>query len=102
MQKRPPFNVAECLAMGLLWMFLLGFGWINLLDGGISLKGKSGHVVYASGNAGLAVAVGTFFLAALVSPLLARTLALSRLASRLLVLAVLVPPLLFVLFGLAG
>ena len=102
MKKRLPATAAERLAMGLLWLFLLGFGWVNLLDGGISLKGKSGHVVYASGNAGLAVAVGTFFLAALVSPLLARTLALSRLASRLLVLAVLVPPLLFVLFGPAG
>ena len=88
--------------MGLLWLFLLGFGWVNLLDGGISIKGRSGHVAYASGNAGLALAAGTFLLAALVSLLLARILVLSRLVSWLLVLAVLAPPMLFVLLGPAG
>ena len=102
MKKRLPATAAERLTTGLLWVFLLGFGWVNLLGGGISLKGKSGNVVYASGNTGLAVAAGTFLLAVLVTPLLARTLALSRLASGLLVLVVLVPPLLFVLFNPAG
>ena len=99
MQKRPPFNAAECLAMGLLWMFLLGFGWINLLDGGISLKGKSANLTYASGSAGLAVAAGTFLIAAMMTALLARALSLNRLLTWLLVLAALVPPLLFVLFS---
>ncbi len=102
MKRRLPATTAERLATGLLWLFLLGFGWVNLLDGGISIKGRNGHVAYASGNAGLALAVGTFLLAALMSLLLARTLGLSRLASWLLVLAVLAPPLLFVLFGTAG
>ena len=85
--------------MGLLWMFLLGFGWINLLDGGISLKGKSASVTYASGSAGLAVAAGTFLIAAMVTALLARALGLSRRVTWLLVLAVLASPLLFVLLG---
>ena len=85
--------------MGLLWLFLLGFGWINLLDGGISLKGKSASVTYASGSAGLAVAAGTFLIAGMVTALLARASGLSRLITWLLVLAALVPPLLFVLFG---
>lgn len=102
MKKRLPATGAERLTTGLLWVFLLGFGWVNLLDGGISLKGKSGQIVYAGGNTGLAVAAGTFLLAALVTSLLARTLALSRLASWLMMLAVLVPPLLFVLFNPAG
>ena len=100
MQKRPPLNAAECLATGLLWMFLLGFGWVNLLDGGISLKGKNASVVYVSGGAGLAVAAGTFLIAGIVTALLARALALSRWVMGLLVLAALVPPLLFVLFSL--
>ena len=102
MKKRLPATATERLTTGLLWVFLLGFGWVNLLDGGISLKGKSGQIVYAGGNTGLAVAAGTFLLAALVTSLLARTLALSRLASWLMMLAVLVPPLLFVLFNPAG
>ena len=102
MKKRLPATGAERLTTGLLWVFLLGFGWVNLLDGGISLKGKSGQIVYAGGNTGLAVAAGTFLLAALVTSLLARTLALSRLASWLMMLAVLVPPLLFVLCNPAG
>ena len=99
MQKRPQFNAAECLAIGLLWMFLLGFGWINLLEGGISLKGKSASVTYASGSAGLAVAAGTFLIAGMVTALLARALGLSRWVTWLLVLAVLASPLLFVLLG---
>ena len=99
MQKRPQFNAAECLAIGLLWLFLLGFGWINLLDGGISLKGKSASVTYASGSAGLAVAAGTFLIAGMVTALLARALGLSRWVTWLLVLAVLASPLLFVLLG---
>ncbi len=99
MQKRPQFNAAECLAIGLLWMFLLGFGWINLLEGGISLKGKSASVTYASGSAGLAIAAGTFLIAGMVTALLARALGLSRWVTWLLVLAVLASPLLFVLLG---
>ena len=85
--------------MGLLWMFLLGFGWINLLEGGISLKGKSASVTYASGSAGLAIAAGTFLIAGMVTALLARALGLSRWVTWLLVLAVLASPLLFVLLG---
>ena len=86
--------------MGLLAIFLLGFGWVNLLDGGISLKGKSASVVYARESSGLAVAAGTFLIAGMVTALLARALALSRWVTWPLVLAVLVPPLLFVLFSL--
>ena len=102
MKKRLPATAAERLSVGLLWIFLLGFGWVNLLDGGISIKGKSGNVSYVSGNFGLAVAAGTFLMATLVTLLLARTLALSRFASWLLVLVVFVPPLLFWLFNPAG
>ena len=98
-QKRVPSNAAERLTTGLLWIFLLGFGWVNLLDGGISLKGTSASVGYVRGSAGRAVAAGTFLLAGLVSALLARALALSRFSTGLLVLAALVPPLLFVLFS---
>ena len=86
--------------MGLLEMFLLGFGCVNLLDGGISLNGKSASVVYARESAGLAVAAGTFLIAGMVTALLARALALSRWVTWPLVLAVLVPPLLIVLFSL--
>ena len=100
MQKRPPINAAECFATGLLWMFLLGFGWVNLLDGGISLNGKNASMVHVSGGAGLSVAAGTFLIAGMVTALFARTLELSRWVTWLLVLVALVPPLLFVLLSL--
>jgi hypothetical protein len=98
---QPP-NFAERLVIGLLWLFLMGFGWFDLLNGGISLKGKSGAVAYASGNVGLAIAAGAFVLAALVSLMLARTLAFGSWSTRLLLMAVLAPPLFFVLPGFKG
>ena len=101
-KNQQPSHAAERLAIGLLWVFLMGFGWFDLLTDGISLKGKSGAVAYASGTAGLAIAAGSFLLASLVSLLLARSMALGRWNARLLVLAVLVPPLLFMLLAPAG
>lgn len=97
--NRPRDPAAERLAIGILLVFLLGYGWFDLWQGGIAIKGRSGHVSYADGGLGLAIAAGAFLLAALVSLLLARSFGLGRLGIALSMAAILLPPLAYVVFG---
>jgi hypothetical protein len=48
---------AERLATGLLVAFFTGLGWVTLIDGGISLHGKTGAVSHLTGAATFAAAV---------------------------------------------
>lgn len=57
-------RTGERIAFGIMALFFCGFGWMNLLQGGISLKSKQGQVGFVDGVMGLAVAGGTFLLAA--------------------------------------
>ncbi|NOT88261.1 MAG: hypothetical protein HOP03_08755 [Lysobacter sp.] len=90
---------AERLAIGILILFLIGYGWFDLWQGGIAVKGRNGVVGYAEGGYALAIAAGAFLFAALVSLLLARSLRLSRPGILLLLAAILLPPLAYVLIG---
>ena len=98
MENRPNGTLGERLAVGVVGLFFVVFGWIILLNGGVSLKGKRGAVSYIDGNAGITLACGMFFFGALLALLLARTLGLNRHRAAMLVALVVVPPLLFVLW----
>lgn len=97
--SKPHDPTAERLAIGILVVFLIGYGWFDLWQGGIAIKGRSGDVAYADGGFGLAIAAGAFLFAALVSLLLARSLRLRRPGIFLLLAAILLPPLAYVLIG---
>jgi hypothetical protein len=96
---RPPDPTAERLVVGILMLFLIGYGWFDLLQGGIAIKGRSGNVSYADGGLGLAIAAGAFLFAALVSLLLARSFQLRWAGITLLPCAILLPPMVYVLIG---
>ncbi len=96
---RPRDRTAERLAIGILMLFLIGYGWFDLWQGSIAVKGRSGHVSDADGGIGLAIAAGAFLFAALMSPLLARSFRLRRAGVVLLLGAILLPPLAYVLTG---
>jgi uncharacterized membrane protein YdfJ with MMPL/SSD domain len=91
-------KTAERLAIGIVTIFLVGFGWLNLLQGGISLKSKSGHVGYATGNFGIAVACGTFIFAALGALLLAKSFNLKARGMFVLIGLITLPPIIFLLW----
>lgn len=76
--NRPYDPTAERLAIGILMLFLIGYGWFDLWQGGIAVKGRNGNVSFADGGVGLAIAAGAFLFAALVSLLLARSVRLPR------------------------
>ncbi|MFZ2753608.1 MAG: hypothetical protein WAZ48_09180 [Lysobacteraceae bacterium] len=90
---------AERLAIGMLMLFLIGYGWFDLWQGGIAVKGRNGAVSYAEGGYALAIAAGAFLFAALVSLLLARSLRLRRPGIALLLGVILLPPLAYVFTG---
>jgi len=92
-------NTAERLVAALLTCFFIGFGWLTLLQGGVSLKGKSGQVAYASGGYAIGVAVGAFLFAALSVFLLAKTFSLRRRGVVFMLITVLVPPAAFLLLS---
>lgn len=93
---KPSDPAAERLVLGLLAGFLAAYGWFDLLQGGIAMKGRSGAVSFVDGRAGLLVAAGAFLFAALVSLLLAKSLRWGRGATWALSTAILLPPILFV------
>ncbi|MEQ1513506.1 MAG: hypothetical protein ABL934_12635 [Lysobacteraceae bacterium] len=97
--NRPYDPTAERLAIGILMLFLIGYGWFDLWQGGIAVKGRNGNVSFADGGVGLAIAAGAFLFAALVSLLLARSVRLPRAGIVLVLGAILVPPLAYVLIG---
>lgn len=85
-------KTGERIASGIMALFFLGFGWLNLLQGGISLKSKQGHVSFVDGVMGQVVAGGTLLLAAVCFFLLAHSLSLSRSNTRLGLALILLPP----------
>jgi hypothetical protein len=97
MKSRPPGTAAERLAAGLLAAFFVAFGWLTLLQGGISLKGRSGGVSYVTGGFGIAAACIAFFIAAMAALLLSRSLKLRRSGCVMLIAMVIVPPAAFLL-----
>jgi hypothetical protein len=99
MQEKQQDKTAERLAFGIMALFFCGFGWLNLLQGGISLKSKQGQVGYVDGALGLAVAGGTLLLAAACFFMLAHSLSLSRLYTRLGLALIIVPPVLYSYFA---
>lgn len=99
MQEKQQDKTAERIAFFIMTLFFCGFGWLNLLQGGISLKSKQGHVGYVDGAMGLAVAGGTLLIAAACFFMLAHSLSLSRLNTRLGLALIVVPPLLYSYFA---
>ena len=95
MQEDTRDKTGERLAFGIMALFFCGFGWLNLLQGGISLKSKQGHVGFVDGVMGLVVAGGTLLLAAVCFFMLAHSLSLSRSNKRLGVALILLPPLFY-------
>lgn len=88
-------KTGERIAFGIMALFFCGFGWLNLLQGGISLKSKQGHVGFVDGVMGLAVAGGTLLIAAVCFFMLAHSLSLSRSNTRLGLVLILLPPLFY-------
>jgi hypothetical protein len=95
MRNQNASNFAQCLVTGLLTGFLVLFGWVTLVQGGISLKGKAAHISYVGGGFATALALGMFLFATLSGLLLARALGLGRLGFTVVVAMVIAPPLFF-------
>lgn len=66
-------KTGERLALGVVALFCYGFGWLDLWQGGISLRSKQGNVGFVDGVTGLAVAGGLMLVAALCFFMLARS-----------------------------
>jgi hypothetical protein len=96
---KPPMQTptAERLIAGLLATFFALFGWFDLWQGGITLKGKSGAVRFVDGRAGLAVAAFAFVVAALGVAMLLRTFKVHRSAYYTAGVVLALPPILFLL-----
>ncbi len=98
MQEKKQDKTAERIVFGIMTLFFCGFGWLNLLQGGIALKSKQGQVGYVDGAMGVAVAGGTLMIAAACFLLLAHSFPLSRLNTRLGLAWIVVPPFLYYYF----
>ena len=95
-KSAPTDKTAERLAAGLLFFFLVGFGWSILLMGSVTLSGKRG-ISHIDGNAALIVAGGTFCFAALCSLLFSKTMGFGRQRRAFLIALVLLPPAIYLL-----
>jgi hypothetical protein len=97
MRNQNASNFAQCVVTILLTAFLVALGWFTLWQGGISLKGKSGHITYVGGGFATAFAIGAFFFAAISALLLGKAFGLGRLAYVVLIALVLLPPVAYLL-----
>lgn len=88
---------AERLATGLLVAFFTGLGWVTLVDGGISLHGKTGAVSHLTGAGARWFALSAFAVAAIASLLLSKSLWLSSRGAATFAAAVLLHPALYLL-----
>jgi hypothetical protein len=95
MRNQNASNFAQCLVTGLLTVFLVFFGWVTIVQGGIALKGKAAHISYVGGGFATALALGMFFVATLSGLLLGKALGLGRLGFTVVVSMVILPPLFF-------
>ena len=97
MTSPKPDPTAERIAAALLAVFFFLFGWYTLMQGGITLRGKSGLTSFVGGYLGLAVAGFTFLVATLGVALLLRSLDSGRRTYWIGSSIVLLPPLVFAL-----
>lgn len=97
MKNEAKDKTAERLAIAIVLVFLLGFGWLTLLQGGITLKGKSGHESFVDGRLGIATAGFDFLIAALCALLLGKSFNAHSRTYAILLVGVLVPPVIFLL-----
>ena len=96
MEKSPASRTGERVAAGLLAVFFEAMGWLTLLQGGISLKGKSGHSSFVDGSMSLVMALFFFLVSALGVALLLRSLGARRNTYALAAVLLLLPPLVFI------
>ena len=96
MEKPPASRTGERVTAGLLAVFFEAMGWFTLLQGGISLKGKSGHSSFVDGGMGLVMALFFFLVSAFGVALLLRSLDARRSTYTLAAVLLLLPPLVFV------
>ena len=97
MNPPAPDPTGTRIAAGVLTAFFAAYGWFTLWQGGIDLKGRSGHATFVSGLTGIAVAFGAFLIAALGLALLTRSLGAGRRSYVVAVLVLLLPPILYAL-----
>lgn len=95
MRNQNASNFAVCLVTSLLTGFLVALGWFTVVQGGISVKGKSGHLSYVGGSYAIAFAIGLFLFAAFSGLVLARAFGLGRLGTTLLLAMIVAPPVVF-------
>ena len=96
MEKSPATRMGERIAAGLLAVFFEAMGWLTLLQGGITLKGKSGRTSFVDGSMSLVLALSFFLVSALGVALLLRSLGARRSTYGLAAVLLLLPPLVFV------
>lgn len=92
--QRPHF--AERLSAGLLAAAFTALGWLTLWQGGMALKGNSGLVTFVDGRPGRVVAALCFCAAAIGLLMFLRSFRPGRIVNLLALLALMVPPLLYV------
>jgi hypothetical protein len=90
--------LAERVAASILAIFFAFFGWFDLVQGGIALKGRSGHISFVDGWVGIAVAGLAFLVAAFGVSILLRTFKASRSTHYFGWVIMLLPPVFFILF----
>lgn len=93
-------SAAERLTVGLVTAFFTLFGWFTLVNGGVALRGRKGNESLVDGAAALAIAASAFLIAALcLTLLLRRAWPAPRAVFWACLVALLLPPLLFVLLA---
>jgi len=96
---RPSHNpLAERVIASTMAAFFALFGWFDLLQGGITLKGRSGRTSFVDGWVGIAVAAFAFLIAIFGVSLLLRTFKVRRSTYYFSWAIMLLPPVFFILF----
>ena len=90
--------LAERIIASIMATFFALFGWFDLLQGGITLKGRNGHTSFVDGWVGIAVAGLAFLVATFGVSLLLRTFRASRSTHYFSWVILLLPPVFFILF----
>jgi hypothetical protein len=98
MRNQNASNFAVCLVTALLTTFLVALGWFTVWQGGITLKGKSGHLSYVGGGYATAFALGVFLIAAFSGLVLARAFGLGRLGTALVLATIIAPPVIYLIW----
>lgn len=96
MTSPSPYPTAERIIACILAIFFACFGWVTLVQGGITLKGKRGVVSFVNGWPGVAVAGLAFLVAGFGVSLLLRSCKVGRSVHYIAWAIVLVPPVAYV------